>query len=123
MNHRSLRLVSGFALLVAGCNTPQQVASSTAAGNATSAVTTASTTQVVADAKKICGYVADAGPVVQIIASGTPGLSTANAIATAICKAVASQPAPAPGVTPTPPTVAGVVVTGKCVASGCKAPS
>jgi hypothetical protein len=121
MNCRSLGVLSLFGFLIGGCNTPQQTSPFSGAGTSPPAATSPSEAQVVTDAKKICGYVADAGPVVQIISSGTPGLSTADAIATAICKAVASQAAPAQGVAPTPPTVAGVVVTGKCVSSGCRA--
>jgi hypothetical protein len=125
----NIRNVSVLALLIFGlcaCNSPQTA--SPISGTIPVVTAPVAKGQVVADAKKICGYVADAGPVVDIIASGTPGLSTADAIAAAICKAVASQPTPVAGaeaapspIRTSPPVVAGVVVTGRCVASGCRA--
>jgi hypothetical protein len=121
MNYRCVIALITFGFLL-GCNTPQQTGPSF--GTVSPGASSVSQGQVVADAKKICGYVADAGPVVQIISSGTPGLSTADAIATAICKAVAAQTVPVAGAQAAPappPTVAGVVVTGKCLPSGCRA--
>ena len=121
MDYRWATVLSTFGLLL-GCNTPQQTAPSF--GTVPSENSSVDQRQVVADAKKICGYVADAGPVIQIISSGTPGLSTADAIASAICKAVAAQTVPVAGAQAAPappPTVAGVVVTGRCLPSGCRA--
>ena len=69
--------------------------------------------------KQGCGYVEGKNTIEQIvinIAKGiVPGVSTAAGIVDGVCAIVQNLPAPAPGVTPTPPTYAGVVLTGHFV--------
>ena len=122
-NARPVGALMAIGFLMVGCYPPSPTAPSapgTGAGS-TAGSTPPSKGAVIDYARKFCGFVADAGPVIKIISSPAPGLTTAEEIATAICQAWVRQAAPLPGVAPTPPTVAGVVVTGHCAPSGCRA--
>jgi hypothetical protein len=79
---------------------------------------------VVADTQKICGFISDLGPIEQIIAKSAPGLSTADAVAEAICAAIPTKATAAAATTAEAkralvPMVAGVRITGRCQPKGC----
>jgi hypothetical protein len=99
---RRLFLSSVFAVSLAGCATlgvtPVDISSFV--------------TQVQAITSTACSFLPTAETVASILATGNPIVATANAVANAICAAVA--PAKTAGkLSTTVPTVAGVVIHGK----------
>jgi hypothetical protein len=81
---------------------------------------TVTTAQLISDAQQAatvaCGFVPTAATVANIISVGNPLISTASAIAQAICSAVAAAPTTAAGkFRGALPTVNGVVIHGRFV--------
>jgi len=89
-------------------------------GCASTGTGTTTTAQIISDAQQAatlaCGFVPTAATVANIISVGNPLVSTASAIAQAICSAVAAVPVTAAGkFRGTLPTVNGVVIHGRFV--------
>ena len=96
-----------FAIPLAGC----------AGTTSVSGVSVPSIGQVQTFVTRLCGYLPTASTVANIIASGAPGLSTAETIAAAICVAVSTPTAQMGPMSRAQrvPTVAGVPIYGKFV--------